>query len=611
MKNAWKMRFSCVVAVFLFSYLAIAADKTSFSVVYSGNTQSALYPAKVSDKWIGGVNARANLIAKLKKQDKNLIAIEGPGSIAGALSDMNSVNEDLDKKRALVYFNILKSMGYDVVCLGADDFERIDYLTGWKPGPVNVLSLGPTKQSAGFNSNRIQYVDTAGIKIGFMIAHNDWINEVSSMSGELRGKGADLVAMVISDGVDAQLLAQKKDDILASVDMLFLPQSNLLNIFSDDDVNDSLVLFLKDTNTVVFAPKWGGYALSFASISVEEGKIIAAAIESKKVIDNGKMNKSIKKLLPACFSDSDCKSKAQSGQICQCVSPGTMQAKCDCAVLEPYELTAIVPRRCLSCNETDIASWMNDIFKRGVKINRVYMDTPNGQEIINSLKAMYLPIYLLPDKISKDKHFYAIKESLMKTDYGYMIKPEAAGVSVYVNRQRIPKKLDVFVNPILESKGLAQLVKRIHELRQQLPDWDISINYIVKADRAGNVVFANNDAGKMEAIAQLCIEKYSPDLLSKFSSCRFIQGYPNDILPCLTGAENTQILKIRQCLQNPTEISYYLNEKTKLSLELNIDKPGVVLFENQQVLSLSPRILTPENLKVWSGEGANEKAEAE
>ncbi len=572
----------------------------SFTLVYTGNAQARLYPIKFQNKLLGGISPRADFVDSLRKKHRHLLLVEGPGAIAGSLKDMDSINEELDRKRTLAYFNALGAIGYDLICIGIDDLERFSYISGWDYGQVKLLSIGHGADNA-LEANRLVSIEKNGVKIGFVAMYDAGIKNLDKAFGRLKVRqNNDLVALVVLDGTSPEVIKSNKKALLNHSDIILLPELSYLSLF-ESSVDGNLAIFDKDSSTLIVAPKWGGSMAAVVDVAVDNGKITEAAIEASEIKASEKINPKVKGILPVCFSDSDC--RAEKGMVCHCVNPGGENAKCECSAKHPYSLTALLPRNCISCNAGRIKSWLNEVFADGVVLKDVYMDSAKGKELIEALNLKYLPAYLLPLEIKKDKHFYAIKESVVKTDFGYLLRPEAAGVSVYVGRQRAPKRLDVFFSPILSNKYVAMLVKKAYALRKQMPDWDIRLDYAVKTDSNGNVVFPNGKSESAEAVAQLCVEKYMPERIGNFISCRFLQGYPQDILPCLSGESQEVISKVAQCMESPAEVSFLLTGRIRLSQELGINSPGIILFENQQVLGVSPSVLTVENLKRWSEQG--------
>jgi 2',3'-cyclic-nucleotide 2'-phosphodiesterase (5'-nucleotidase family) len=114
-----------IISLFLLTFLSgIAQSQASqLTILYTGQSNAALFPCQCPAEPAGGVSRRATKIKELRKENPDLLLLETGDSFAGGVKDYLSQGETIDKRRTSVYLSSLKLMGYDALNSGENVFN--------------------------------------------------------------------------------------------------------------------------------------------------------------------------------------------------------------------------------------------------------------------------------------------------------------------------------------------------------------------------------------------------------------------------------------------------------------------------------------------------------
>ena len=538
-----------ILALLVAVFLGAISYSWAGDILITGNSHSRIYLIN-NGKKICLPCVRAQVVDYLRKEDKNLLLIDYGYLQAGSKGDVLKAAKAQQEERTRLYRRIVeKTLGYDVVWDISD----------------------PSK---AFNPQRIEKGD---LRVGVVFVDKAMTADPASY-GEALKKIGEVDLLICALGADLPIEAGPKlMEVHKEIDLLLVPSKAYLFPGAQSWYSP-----LSDGRLIVCPPLDG---IGGVKVSVEKGEK-GVSFGTVEVISFLDPSAPLLKGLPECTCDADCLEGKCLGGKCR-----KEEAR------QKVTLTVIRPRACISCNEDEIYDWIKG-FVPNLELKVVYADDPKGQEWVKKLGAEMLPVFILSEGIKNSPGFDNIEDMLVKTDLGYVIKPQVSGVSVYTSRSVIPKRVDVFIAGILDENAyqvLAQL-KRLKD-SPEMRDWRFRLHYLISfANGVWSSLFGPNDLA--EVLRQLCVRKYHPDKYLDYLLCRYENRYAQDDFCEVRLGIDTD--KVNACITNNGELGYLLVSSSKLTQELNITTPGLILFENNQVFIPSPDVLTPENFQKWS-----------
>jgi hypothetical protein len=470
----------------------------------------------------------------------------------------------------------MELMRYDVVAIGDDEFNfGKDFLQ------QHIASSGLVFLSANIKFDKVTpytIKEVAGTKIGIIGVTAPSAAQkagglevgppeaaVKSAVQELKKKGASIVVLLshLGDSEDRRLLNEVKD-----IDILVVGYSRKQEEPPTNKIGQTLVL----------RPSWQGRHLGKLTLIVKDNKITNYKTEDLRLSDKIRDDAEIMNILPNCFSETDCRKKGFVG-ICQ--DPGTLNSRCFFTEPAKAKLLVIVPKSCVVCDTKMSVNYLNSLFP-GVVISYLYYPDAKSEKLIRELGINGLPTYLLEKEIEREKGFDNLRENVERKGDFYIIKPEASGISYFINRKRIKGKLDLFIS-LFDNSSKAVL--------ETLREFNPGVHFLT-AQEGDRFEAARGNLEVEECLRSVCVQKYYPEYFWDYITCRagninsswwedcLSKFNPETIKTCAQGQEGRSLLK----------------DNISLNRELVILFGPVYLLDNQEVCS-SQGVPSKEELK--------------
>ncbi len=536
------------------------------TVIYTGSTHAMIYPCDCPFEPDGGVARRAALIKRLKKDyPEGLLVLDSGSFFAGGLSDDYTQNTQLDSKRTVINLKAMELMQYDAVNIGDDEFNfGRDFLQ------ENIAKVNPAFLSCNVKADKVlPYIikEVSGVKIGIVgvtplsarqkAAGLEFIEPkaaVTSAIAELRKKGAGIIILLsrLSEGEDLNLINDIK-----GIDIIIAGYSRSKKEDSSRKVG----------NTVILRPFWQGKILGKASFTIEANKVMGYKLQELRLSDKVPDDPDILSILPACFSDINCKRQGYTG-VCQ--NAGGIDARCLFSEANKIKLLIITPKDCEVCDTETTVNFLKRQFP-GLSVSYLYYPGKLADKRIKNLAISGLPAYLLGKEIEKEKNFAGLKEKVeLKNDF-YILKPQFSGTAYFLDRQKIKGRLDLFIS--LYDKNTPQLLEAIKGL-----DPDI---HFLAAEQEGKFDAMGGRIEIEEYLRAVCVKKYYPQNFLGYISCRSKNTETCWWEDCLANIDSD---KIKVCAK-ASEGSSLLRENTSLNKELRVMFGPAYLLDNQKIFS--------------------------
>jgi len=308
------------------------------------------------------------------------------------------------------------------------------------------------------------------------------------------------------------------------------------------------------------------------------------AAQGLRVSDRLSDDKQILSMLPRCFSDNECK---KEGLVGVCQNPGNRKANCIFSEALKVNLTVITSKECLTCSTDAVVNSLKKELS-GLKATYFYYPDKRANNLMADLKLNGLPVYLLDKEVIKDKGFDNLKSNFEEKGDYFMLRPEASGISYFIDRKKIPGRLDIFLS--LFDKNSYGLLNVIKEFRPQL-----HFLAIVREEKT-DAPFGLQEVE--EDLRSVCVNKYYPEKFWDYISCRAKDINSTWWEDCAAGMD---IQKIKNCARSD-EGKGLLKNNSQLNNELKISRGPTYLLDNRQIFS-SKGVPSKEELeKIIRGE---------
>ncbi|TAM41118.1 hypothetical protein EPN54_02125, partial [bacterium] len=311
-------------------------------ILYTGQTHAMLYTCSCPIETDGGIARRSQLIKDLRRKYPGLLLLDTGSFTAGGLMDEYTQNTKLDMQRSQVNLKAMELMRYDAVSVGPDEFNfgRDFFLK-------NARKSDPAFLSANLDSDKVlPYIikESGGVKIGIIGLTNLGAGEKSeglkvsppSAVGELvaglRKQGVEVVVVLSTLGEDEEmkLISQVK-----GIDILFAGYNPTRR--------DAQA---KVGSTFIVRPSWQGRKLGKLFLEVKDGRLVNCKIEEERLSNKIPDDPAIKAILPACYSDINCK---KEGMVGSCQNPGESRSACLFSRPNKVSLLIINAKDCIVC----------------------------------------------------------------------------------------------------------------------------------------------------------------------------------------------------------------------------------------------------------------------
>ena len=143
----------------------------------------------------------------------------------------------------------------------------------------------------------------------------------------------------------------------------------------------------------------------------------------------------------ACNSDKECE---EEGKIGTCINPGSKDSECEFRDIVATELVVVNTKDCFNCDTTRVLNLLKESFP-GLYVNSLDYNSDEGEKLINELGIEMLPAYIFDANLTNTFNFEKMKSAFKEVNGKYIMNKEASGASYFINREIIPKRLDVFL----------------------------------------------------------------------------------------------------------------------------------------------------------------------
>ena len=579
MKLLLQKRFGIPTSIFvviLFSGLVSLSYAKEITILYTGETHAALYHCNCPIEPDGGIARRAALIKQLRSSNPDLLLLDSGGFFAGGLMDENTQNSELDMQRTLINLKAIEAMKYDALAVGDDEFNFGKEFLGAHAAKSTSAFVSSNVQSDALKPFLIKEV--AGTKIGII-----GVTGLSAMSkaggltfiapkiavrdalDQLKKQGAHIIVLLshLGESDDLALLQEVKD-----IDILIVGHSRQNEKESSSKVDATLIL----------RPTWQGRRMGKLTLTLTDNKIADYKVEDIRLSDKISDDPGIMSFLPRCFSEAQCKKEGFSGN---CLNPGTPKAECAFNKLPSVNLTIVTPKVCATCKTEEVIAFLKKTVP-GVSESYLYYPSAKAAQLIKDFGIEGLPAYFLGKEIEQTQGFAQLKENLASKGNLYMLKPESAGISFLVNREKIPGKVDLFISLYEKDCGI---------LLEVIRDFNPIVHFLAakEQDKFGA---AKGNLEVEEYLRAVCIHKHYPDDFWDYITCRAKNIDSSWWQDC---AGNLDSDKIKICAQSQ-EGKGLLLENIRLNGEVKVMFGPTYLLDNQEVFG-TKGVPTKEALK--------------
>jgi hypothetical protein len=568
------------VILLIFSFLAIMAESVyaeEVTIIYSGQTHSALYPCNCPIRQDGGISRRATLVKELrKKYPGGLLLLDCGNFTAGGRMDENSQNIHLDMQRSEVNYKALELMQYDAVGVGPEEFNfgREFFLR-------HAKKTYPAYLSANLDSDKVvPYLikDCYGVKLavigltGTSAKQKAEGLEISPPAGgiarlvsRLKQEGAQVVVLLstLGEKEDLKLISEVK-----GIDIIFTgyhPQKE-----------EALT---KIGGAFLLRPSWQGRRLGKLTLKIKDGKLIDCRLEELPLTEEISDDPQITAILPLCYSDADCKNKESAQGTC--LNPGALKAACVFTKPNKVNLSVISVKGCRVCNPGPVLDSLKNKFP-GLAVKNLDYPDAAAKALIKKLSISTLPAFIFEKKVEQEDNFDNLKKDLQLTDNFYVLKAQASGIAYFLNQQAKPGNLDLFFSIFQKDTSLLLTVLR---------EFNPVLHFLV-TEKDKNFDAQGGLAEVEESLRAVCVQKYYPKESWDYLICRSKNIHSSYWEDCLSGLAAQSV---KTCARGAEGIEL-LRENTNLNKQLQISNGPSYLLDNREIFA-SRRVPNKEELR--------------
>ncbi len=264
--------------------------------------------------------------------------------------------------------------------------------------------------------------------------------------------------------------------------------------------------------------------------------------------------------------------------------------------LSSPKLLIIMPKDCVVCDTKPALRFLKKVFFN-LKEKRISQDNDLAKRLIKEFKVKLLPAYFLEKKSLQDEKEGVCRvcgrEKMLKEgkDF-YYILPYFTGGSFFINRKRIPNRLDIFFTPY--SPLSLKIVDLIKKLKKRLPSLKIKFHFLTPPKEKN---FSFLDQYELEeALRSVCVAEKFKDKLLDYLECRLKQNNTTFWEDCLERLDIWPKI-IKKCALSK-EGQLLLEKNTKLNKELQVITGPYILLENQQIFGITQDTTVEELIKI-------------
>ncbi|MFA5356683.1 MAG: hypothetical protein WC301_04690, partial [Candidatus Omnitrophota bacterium] len=327
-------------------------------------------------------------------------------------------------------------------------------------------------------------------------------------------------------------------------------------------------IFSKAGRTLILRPAWQGRSLGKLTIGLADSGEADYKIEELRLSEQIEDDPQILSILPACFSDKDCR---REGSIGKCDTPGTVDSSCSFTKAKKVSLRVITPKECKICNTSGIENYLKSLFP-GLSISYLYYPGEESVRLLNDLGVNTLPVYLLGKEAERQEAFVKLKGNITEKDDFYMLNSRFTGIAYYADRKPVKGKLDFFI-------GLYDNNSQV--LLDNIKEFNPIVHFLSVEKDNGDFESKNGNMETEEHLRSVCVSKYYPREFMDYIICRGKTPDSSYWQDCL-GNKNTA--KINACARGE-EGKKLLRENISLNKELKIMHGPTYLLNNREIFS--------------------------
>ena len=572
MKMLKRFRNFLVGSIFIFLFLsAPRAQAEQIKIIFTGQSYATLYPCSCPHEPDGGVLRRATVIKKIRAESKNVIIVEAGSSLASGREDQNSQNYELDSRRTEAYLNSLKMMGYDALLVGGQEVAfGEEFLKRHEDLPFVSSNI------KGFSKPYV-IKEADGIKVGILgitdasiltRGAQGWQKPLTVLKDailKLKKEGAGLIILLSS------LRPEEDEELLKGA-------SGVDVVINGSSSYGSVVLNEKKA-PLFLSTWWQAKKVGILTLELTKGKIVKKSLQAIALSSDVPDDEALASLVPQCFQPGDC--KKIKGMIGQCENAATAQAKCTYASQSMINVTVIRSRSCRTCHVEGVIEALQKVFG-SITVTFLSDDDPKAIAAIKEFKMTMLPAYILDKKVEESEAFPIFKSSVDEGASGYMLKPGSTGVSYFLGRDIIAKRLDVFFD--FSYPQLSQLFGVLKAFHEKHSDVFIQFHFLAIQDTDGTFISKGNASEVEEFKRDACIDALYPKELLDYLICRAYQKESSWWDECARQA-GLDPLKIKERVFSKQGKEDFI-ERIRLTKELQVATGPTFVIDNKEVFGI-------------------------
>ncbi len=539
----------------------------------TGQSYAALYPCDCPGEPDGGVARRAAALKEARLRYPGLLAVEAGALFGSGVLDTASVNFDLDAERTKIYLTALKAMGYDALLLSGQEFVfGASFIKDFEDLPfvsTNVSGAGRPyllKEVDGVRVGVLGLTDATAAARG-AVGWKTPLLVVKDGVRDLRKRGAEIVVVLSS-------LSREEDAAL-------LRSAPGIDVVINGAVSYGPVEAGTLEGALYVSTWWQARRASLLRLRLEgKGKAGLVSCDEVTLGAARQDDPEVAALLPVCIKDSDCVRRGGFAARCQ-HSKGLLASRCVYTQILPLDVTVIESKECPSSQTQAVLRDLEALFGK-LRVRRLDAAAAEAQKVIEDAQAGTLPLYVFEAAAEEHEFFGFLSKMVEKKGAYYVLRPDLAGVSVFLKRPAAPGRLDVFFD--LGYPYLAELAQRLKALRARHKDISLAWHFLVARDEEG-AFLAQGGLPTIEEYKRLaCLEKTQPDLFFDYLICRAGERESGWWERCAEKAgADTGLL--RGCAAGP-EGDAALTRKIALTQELEMAAGPVLLLHNRDVYGM-------------------------
>ena len=553
---------------FFFIFSTPSAYSEEVTIIYTGNSYSSLYPCGHCPSSVGGgVLARASALDNLKKNKKNFIIIDSGNFTASGELDTNSINPELDKKRAETYYQVMEKTGYEVAGIGEAEFSfgkeflqeqikksSIKYISS------NLILEGVKpyyiKEFSDFNVGFVA-LSPKDIYRKYGVVVKDYQQALEEVISQIEGE-CDLIILIASIGDEAG------DIIVEKFPMIKFVFSS--GVFLSSKTYEHLGA------AVVFKPSYQARELRFVDIDFSKKGDLNWNFSKYKLPLGSKKDDSLKSIVPSCFREQDCPSK-EGCSVIECQNPGSPSSSCVYSQAKKINVSVVTDKNCPRCS-TEIAESIIKSNIPGVQFTSWHYETEKGEYAIKKYGIKTLPAFIIDSEALETKRFIKLKPFLEKSQDKFLLTNEVGGIFLYLERPVIEKRIDLFLDLYDEkTEGIfASLLDFSLKKGIEL------VPHFIISDKA-KTGYPDEEIKAALAIAKVYPQKYN-DYISRRTETIKNVSWVNVLNELGLDYE-----KIKEVLYSE-QINELLEENFRLAKELGVEVGNIILVKNNRIFKI-------------------------